>query len=133
MMWSLLRSWMSITWWKASAITYSSFCLLPYYFHVFERLSQWFSSFHGLWPPSKDCQHLWSPIHQQGFAISRQSYSVKATARGPQGGWGPRFRNLGVLSCRRSSVEMLHHPSHWEKRRNWLSWERVSNPKLTYS
>jgi len=27
-------------------------------------ITQWFSTFHGLWPPSKDSQHLWPPAHQ---------------------------------------------------------------------
>jgi len=37
-------------------ITYDSFLM--------KRLVQWFSTFHGLWPPSKDSQHLWLPAHQ---------------------------------------------------------------------
>jgi len=27
-------------------------------------MKQWFSIFHGLWPPSKDSQHLGPPAHQ---------------------------------------------------------------------
>jgi len=27
-------------------------------------IKQWFSTLHGLWPPSKDSQHLWPPAHQ---------------------------------------------------------------------
>jgi len=27
-------------------------------------LSHWFSTYYGLWPPSKDSQHLWTPAHQ---------------------------------------------------------------------
>jgi len=55
-------------------------------------LTQWFSIFHGLWPPSKDCQHLWPPPHHYCFAISRQSYVVKASARGHRrtAPWTPR-------------------------------------------
>jgi len=37
---------------------------------VLHQVVQWFSTFHGLWPPSKDSQHLWPPAHQKGFAIS---------------------------------------------------------------
>jgi len=27
-------------------------------------IKQWFSTFHSLWPLSKDSQHLWPPAHQ---------------------------------------------------------------------
>jgi len=36
-------------------------------------LDQWFSAFHGLWPPSKDPQQMWPSALQKGFAISRES------------------------------------------------------------
>jgi len=29
-----------------------------------DPLDKWFSTFHRLWPPSKDSQHLWPPDHQ---------------------------------------------------------------------
>jgi len=35
---------------------------------------QRFSTFHGLWTSSKDSHHLRPSAHQEGFAISRQSY-----------------------------------------------------------
>jgi len=30
----------------------------------FKILDQWFSTFHGLWSLSIDCQHLWPRAHQ---------------------------------------------------------------------
>jgi len=38
-------------------------------------IKEWFSTFHGLWPPA----------HQYVFAISRRTYSVNTSARVPQG------------------------------------------------
>jgi len=55
-------------------------------------LEQCFSTFQGLCTPSKDSQHLWPSVHQQGFAISRQSYLEKASVCGPRRTilWPPR-------------------------------------------
>ena len=49
-------------------------------------LWQWFSNFREAWPSSKfNWRILNTPWHLD-YAISRQSYLVKASARGPQGG-----------------------------------------------
>jgi len=36
-----------------------SFDALSTPWFVTKVIKQWFSTFHGLWPPSKDSQHLW--------------------------------------------------------------------------
>jgi len=46
-------------------------------------LYQWYSTFHSLLPPPKDSQHSWPPAHQLSFAISQQTYLVKASACAP--------------------------------------------------
>ena len=53
-------------------------------------LNQWFSNFHELWSPSK-----FNISWHLGYTISRQSYLVKASARGPQG----RLRTPFEKSC----------------------------------
>jgi len=73
-------------------------------------LGQWPSTFHGLWPPSKDSQPLCPPAR---FAISRQSYLEKASARGPRttAPWAPRLRNPVQLSpnfdCRKGLLNII--------------------------
>jgi len=57
-------------------------------------LSQSFSNFHEPWPPKFIWQILDMSWHLD-YAISRQSYLVKASARGPQGGVeGPVWETL---------------------------------------
>jgi len=48
-------------------------------------IKQWFSSLHGLWPPSKNSQHLWPPAHQQGFAIPTAELFSKGLCSWPPG------------------------------------------------
>jgi len=43
-------------------LSIETFCLCP--LDLEDAIKQWFSTLHGLWPPSNDSQHLWSPAHQ---------------------------------------------------------------------
>jgi len=63
-------------------------------------LEQWFSNFYEPWTPVKDSQHVCNISWHLGYAISRQSFLAKASARGPseplrgpKGGREPRWRN----------------------------------------
>ena len=53
---------------------------------------QWFSNFHEPWPTSKFNWQILNISSHLGYAISRQSYLAKASARGPQrtAPWPPR-------------------------------------------
>ena len=61
-------------------------------FHCANGLVQWFSNFHEPWLPSKFNLRILNRSFHLGYAISRQNYLVKASARGLQRSapWTPR-------------------------------------------
>ena len=65
-------------------------------------LSLRFSNFHEAWPPSKFNSRILNTSWHLGYAISRQSYPVKASTRGPQGGPRAPFEKAWFYPIHRS-------------------------------
>jgi len=73
------------------------------HFSALNRLDQWFSAFHCLWRPSKDCQHL-CPCSSIGiFNIKAELFSkdvcswpAENRSMVPLGDRGSRLKNAGL-------------------------------------